>query len=232
MLMERKAWEGLGLVPSSAHGLGTGFRGKRFGKFKVYTYMRQFCACRLLDRRKAAQTVSYAGYTSLLGRPQQSRILIRLPNLLIPCFSRLHASVATSVPSTEGGGNPQHRESELKAISTTKSNLHASAAVEIESKDIDNRTQRQRDIAIIRQLLPNVWPKGDSSAKTRVVIALSLLIAGKLMNIQVPFFFKNIVDSLNIPIAELSAQQTTWTIAGSAIVGCMSYLYSAQKSLN
>ena len=37
---------------------------------------------------------------------------------------------------------------------------------------------------------------------------------------QVPFFFKNIVDQLNIPLAELSSEQTVYTLAGTAIVGC------------
>ena len=39
---------------------------------------------------------------------------------------------------------------------------------------------------------------------------------------QVPFFFKNIVDQLNIPLAELSSEQTVYTLAGTAIVGCAS----------
>jgi ABC transporter ATM len=40
--------------------------------------------------------------------------------------------------------------------------------------------------------------------------------------VQVPFFFKSIIDSLNIPVAELSAEQTAWTLVGSLIVGCAS----------
>ena len=42
----------------------------------------------------------------------------------------------------------------------------------------------------------------------------------QLLNVQVPFYFKSIVDSLNIPLAELSTEQTVWTVAGTAIVGC------------
>lgn len=77
-----------------------------------------------------------------------------------------------------------------------------------------------QDIQIIKRLLPNIWPKGDTSTKARVLIAIALLVGGKLLNVQVPFYFKNIVDSLNIPLAELSAEQTVWTVAGTAIVGC------------
>lgn len=42
------------------------------------------------------------------------------------------------------------------------------------------KEQRHRDWTIIKQLLPNVWPKGDINTKGRVVIALGLLIAGKV----------------------------------------------------
>lgn len=42
----------------------------------------------------------------------------------------------------------------------------------------------------------------------------------QLLNVQVPFYFKSIVDSLNIPVSELSGSQTLWTVAGTAVVGC------------
>jgi hypothetical protein len=37
----------------------------------------------------------------------------------------------------------------------------------------------------------------NPQVKKRVVIALSLLVAAKLLNITVPFFFKHAVDLLN-----------------------------------
>lgn len=82
------------------------------------------------------------------------------------------------------------------------------------------KEQRLQDIQIVKRLLPNIWPKGDTGTKARVLVAIGLLVGGKLLNVQVPFYFKSIVDSLNIPIAELSAEQTAWTIGGAAIVGC------------
>lgn len=44
----------------------------------------------------------------------------------------------------------------------------------------DLKEQRERDWAIIRQLLPSVWPKDDRNTKLRVVMALGLLVAGKV----------------------------------------------------
>lgn len=91
----------------------------------------------------------------------------------------------------------------------------------LQSPELSVRSQRRQDIEIVRKMLPNVWPKDDRGTKTRVVIALGLLVAGKLLNVQVPYYFKSIVDSLNIPIQDLDPSQTVWVLAGTAIVGCM-----------
>lgn len=50
---------------------------------------------------------------------------------------------------------------------------------------------------IISKLIRFVWPKTGAGIKIRVVIALALLIASKLLNVSVPFVFKWIVDYLN-----------------------------------
>ena len=47
--------------------------------------------------------------------------------------------------------------------------------------------------------------------------------AMQLLNVQVPFYFKSIVDSLNIPLSELTAEQTVWTLGGTAVVGCKQF---------
>ena len=40
--------------------------------------------------------------------------------------------------------------------------------------------QRQKDWAIIKKLVPNIWPKDDWGTKSRVMIALGLLVGGKV----------------------------------------------------
>ncbi|KAG1467745.1 hypothetical protein G6F56_004238 [Rhizopus delemar] len=72
------------------------------------------------------------------------------------------------------------------------------------------------DLAIIKQLMKYIWPKNDNGVKARVMIALGLLVGGKLLNVQVPFFFKNVIDSLNMTIPE---DATLWTVCGAAIIG-------------
>jgi ATP-binding cassette, subfamily B, heavy metal transporter len=48
-------------------------------------------------------------------------------------------------------------------------------------------------------ILPFLWPRESAGLRARVVIALLLLIAAKLITVQVPFFFKAVVDRLSAP---------------------------------
>ena len=59
-------------------------------------------------------------------------------------------------------------------------------------------------LKIIANLMAYLWPKDKPWVKFRVVSALSLLIAAKLLNVQVPFFFKSIIDQMNIDWQSLS----------------------------
>ena len=50
---------------------------------------------------------------------------------------------------------------------------------------------------ILRQMLAYVWPKNKPDIKRRVVISLALLITGKVISIQAPILFKNVIDYMN-----------------------------------
>ncbi|KAH7104702.1 iron-sulfur clusters transporter ATM1 [Auriculariales sp. MPI-PUGE-AT-0066] len=78
------------------------------------------------------------------------------------------------------------------------------------------KEQRRRDWAIIKQLTLNLWPQGEWSIRARVVTGLGLLVAAKVLNVQVPFVFKSVIDALNV---DMTAQSTVWLVAGSLIVG-------------
>ncbi|KAH3670866.1 hypothetical protein OGAPHI_000577 [Ogataea philodendri] len=60
------------------------------------------------------------------------------------------------------------------------------------------KKQRHSQVQILKDLLSYIWPKNNPWAKFRVVVALAMLIAAKILNVQVPFFFKSIIDSMNI----------------------------------
>ncbi|KAH0845596.1 iron-sulfur clusters transporter atm1, mitochondrial [Fonsecaea monophora] len=86
----------------------------------------------------------------------------------------------------------------------------------LSEKVVSNKEQRKVDLAIMREMVQYLWPKGDWPTKLRVGTALGLLVGAKILNVNVPFYFKNIVDSMNIDF--LAVGGTAWTVAGSMIV--------------
>ncbi|KAI0534754.1 transporter ATM1 precursor [Xylaria digitata] len=78
--------------------------------------------------------------------------------------------------------------------------------------------QRKADWAIMKQMAHYLWPKGPGSmdTKLRVSIAVTLLIGAKVLNVQVPFYFKSIVDAMNVDIGATGG--TAAMIAGSMIL--------------
>lgn len=69
---------------------------------------------------------------------------------------------------------------------------------------------------MLRSLLATIWPKDNRGFKVRVVVALLLLIGSKLLNVQVPFFFKSIIDEMNIGWADQLG--TVGTVIGTLIL--------------
>lgn len=64
---------------------------------------------------------------------------------------------------------------------------------------------------MMRSLLVTLWPKDKWSFKVRVLVAVALLIASKILNVQVPFIFKGIIDGMNTDMA-LSSPNTLSTV--------------------
>ncbi|CCM00119.1 uncharacterized protein FIBRA_02146 [Fibroporia radiculosa] len=85
-----------------------------------------------------------------------------------------------------------------------------------EAVNISLSEQRKKDWNIIKRLAENIWPRNDWSTRRRVLFGFGLLIAGKLLNVQVPLLFKEIIDSLNL---DITAGSTVWVVAGSLVLG-------------
>ena len=81
---------------------------------------------------------------------------------------------------------------------------------------VSNKEQRKADWAIMKEMSRYLWPKDDIGAKIRVTTAFGLLVGAKVLNVQVPFYFKSIIDSMNIDFATLGG--TAWTVGGSMII--------------
>lgn len=54
------------------------------------------------------------------------------------------------------------------------------------------------ELFMMRSLFKTIWPKDNPKFKIRVLIAVSLLIGSKLLNVEVPFLFKQIIDQMNV----------------------------------
>ncbi|CAF3441818.1 unnamed protein product [Rotaria sp. Silwood1] len=66
-----------------------------------------------------------------------------------------------------------------------------------ESFNIDAASGSVSTRYILKAMFDFIWPKTGKQVKIRVLIALSLLLLSKLLNISVPFMFKYLVDELN-----------------------------------
>ncbi|KAI2603477.1 P-loop containing nucleoside triphosphate hydrolase protein [Hypoxylon fragiforme] len=83
---------------------------------------------------------------------------------------------------------------------------------------IDKNAQEQRkaDWAIMKEMAHYLWPKDSLNTKLRVSLAVILLVGAKVLNVQVPFYFKSIVDAMNIDVGATGG--TAAMIAGSMII--------------
>ncbi|KAJ9092730.1 Iron-sulfur clusters transporter atm1, mitochondrial [Naganishia adeliensis] len=161
-----------------------------------------------LDRIRPASRCRIAS-TRLAGLQTSSRHTYRhLANSEPPnAHTQNSTRSASSQPST------------ATPVTTNAAKPPASAPVALnDAQKVSDREQRLTDWAIVRKLARNIWPSGPGSTeiKIRVVGALGLLVVGKILNVQVPFFFKQIVDSMNV---EITASSTVWLLAGSAVAG-------------
>eukprot|EP01090_Pellita_catalonica_P002003 TRINITY_DN11691_c0_g1_i2.p1 TRINITY_DN11691_c0_g1~~TRINITY_DN11691_c0_g1_i2.p1 ORF type:complete len:678 (+),score=76.37 TRINITY_DN11691_c0_g1_i2:44-2077(+) len=65
--------------------------------------------------------------------------------------------------------------------------------------------QIPKSLAVLRTFWGYLWPKDDFKTRSRVAIALALMLGSKALNVQVPFFFKYAVDALNVPVTTETA---------------------------
>ncbi|KAK6364022.1 Iron-sulfur clusters transporter atm1, mitochondrial [Exophiala oligosperma] len=128
------------------------------------------------------------------------------------------AKVAESPPSRSESAEVTKPETLQNAVTPKDAQEPANKkdATLLSEKVVSNKEQRKVDLAIMREMVRYLWPRGDWGTKVRVGAALGLLVSAKILNVNVPFYFKNIVDSMNIDF--LAVGGTAWTVAGSMIV--------------
>ncbi|KAI5965388.1 ATM1 [Candida pseudojiufengensis] len=72
------------------------------------------------------------------------------------------------------------------------------------------------ELFMLRSLFKTIWPKNNPNFKFRVLLAISLLIGSKILTVQVPFIFKQIIDKMNIDWSQDVGLLTT--VIGSLIL--------------
>jgi ATP-binding cassette subfamily B (MDR/TAP) protein 7 len=106
-----------------------------------------------------------------------------------------------------------------QALQATKAARPAIDPAKAKAKvDLSNKEQRKADWTIIKEMTKYLWPKDNYGTRFRVGLSVALLLSAKLLNVQVPFYFKSIVDSMNIDFAAVGGTATT--VAGSMIMAC------------
>ncbi|KAG0016597.1 Iron-sulfur clusters transporter atm1, mitochondrial [Entomortierella chlamydospora] len=103
----------------------------------------------------------------------------------------------------------------LGSQTATSSTASGASASNVSGK-LSSADQNRLDWRIFKELSGYIWPKDDRGVKIRVVVALGLLVLGKILNVQVPFFFKEIIDKLNL---EYPMESTVIAVVGAVILG-------------
>ncbi|KAH8727796.1 iron-sulfur clusters transporter-like protein atm1 [Phaeosphaeriaceae sp. PMI808] len=119
--------------------------------------------------------------------------------------------------------NDVHGQRSLPGLQTAAQGTPSAAQVKLAKPDpllqeqsLSNQAQRKADWAIMKEMTKYLWPKDSMGTRLRVGLSVGLLVGAKLLNVQVPFYFKSIVDSMNIDFIAVGG--TAWTVAGSMIV--------------
>jgi ATP-binding cassette subfamily B (MDR/TAP) protein 7 len=111
---------------------------------------------------------------------------------------------------------PSASDTKQKSVSAAAPTSSLSQDGMLAEKIVSAAEQRKVDWAIIKEMSRYLWPKDNFGTRARVSIAVALLIGAKVLNVQIPFYFKSIVDSMNIDFAAVGGTATA--VAGSMIL--------------
>ncbi|MCO5563649.1 hypothetical protein L7F22_017296 [Adiantum nelumboides] len=120
--------------------------------------------------------------------------------------------------STESPGTESHTDtgprqllqvarfsSSAAKTSLTGSSLSSSTRKGLIGKPYDSQETPVADLRILQNLGAYLWPKDNKEFKVRLFVSLGLLVAAKVLNVQVPFLFKYAVDALSASVGAFGA---------------------------
>ncbi|KAF3011907.1 Iron-sulfur clusters transporter atm1, mitochondrial [Neopestalotiopsis sp. 37M] len=128
----------------------------------------------------------------------------------------LERYASNNAPTTTTTATNEPRKDVQKLVAETPKKPASSAKDPLATVEKSAQEQRKADWAIMKEMAHYLWPKDSLSTKLRVGLAVTLLIGAKVLNVQVPFYFKSIVDAMNIDVGAMGGNAAM--IAGSMIV--------------
>jgi len=111
-------------------------------------------------------------------------------------FGQFRRFAASAVPSSPHDDKKKQNPEQQSPVKSGKGNPLTGV--------IDD-TMLPSNKQVLSKLMHHIWPRDDAALRTRTVVALSLLASSKLITVQVPFLFKDVVDSLSIAPEQASA---------------------------
>ncbi|KAJ1928005.1 Iron-sulfur clusters transporter atm1, mitochondrial, partial [Linderina pennispora] len=141
-------------------------------------------------------------FRQLSTKAAHSKVLQHLKQQSHPY--RLYSSAPPKAPTETHTALPSQSPTEAKLVPAP-------------AKKKSRGAMSKGGLQIILSMFKYVWPKGDWATKSRVITAIVLMLGSKLLNVQVPMIFKNIVDGLNVDVAMLGG--TLSTVATAMLVG-------------
>ncbi|KAJ3055007.1 Iron-sulfur clusters transporter atm1, mitochondrial [Rhizophlyctis rosea] len=154
------------------------------------------------------------GVAPLRARPEKT--IFTQPVRVTASPARISLRVFSTPPTSSQPSSPLPAQPLTSVSSTTKPPQNTPPTPLPEATAYPESGTWAADWRIIKQLSSYLWPKGEYGIKARVVVAVSLLIGGKLLNVNVPILFKYIVDALG---AESAVGASVMTVAGTVLVG-------------
>ncbi|KAM9963657.1 hypothetical protein ACTFIW_006895 [Dictyostelium discoideum] len=67
----------------------------------------------------------------------------------------------------------------------------------------DNKETQNSTMSMLKTVFKYLWPKDNNDSKIRIITSVVLLLSAKVLTVQIPFIFKDIVDSLTSTQSEM-----------------------------
>jgi len=111
----------------------------------------------------------------------------------------------------------------------SKGSTRITAASGGRNNTLEAKGAKMGNVAILKQLFKYVWPRDDgvvpnvTGVKVRVLASVGLLVASKVVLIQVPYFFKDLIDTMGAIDVPANASEMGVMVASVPVACVLGY---------